>query len=49
MSPYFQLSSQTKIFEAMIQHLSGFTSNIRITINPDMCVMDAVNESQTSL
>ena len=49
MSESIQLTSQIKIFESMIQHLSGFTSNIRITIYPDMCVMDAVNESQTSL
>jgi proliferating cell nuclear antigen PCNA len=49
MSTYFQLTSQTKIFESMIQNLSVFTPNIRITIYPDMCVMDAVNESQTSL
>ena len=49
MSHSFQLTSQIKIFESMIHHLSGFTSNIRITIYPDMCVMDAVNESQTSL
>ena len=49
MTQYFELTTQTKIFESMIQHLSGFTSNIRIIINPDMCIMDAVNDSQTSL
>jgi len=49
MSPYFQIKNQTKTFGSLIQHLSGFTANIRITIYPDMCVIDAVNDSHTSL
>lgn len=44
-----QLEGQTKIFTAMIQNLSAFTPNIRITAYPDKCIMDALNESHTSI
>ena len=49
MSSTIQLEGQTKIFTAMIQNLSAFTPNIRITAYPDKCIMDALNESHTSI
>ena len=49
MSSTIQLDGQTKIFTSMIQNLSAFTPNIRITAYPDKCIMDALNESHTSI
>lgn len=44
-----ELTTKTKLFSSLIQQLSGFTPNIRISVYPEMCVIDAINDSRTSL
>ena len=43
------LTTKTKLFSSLIQQLSGFTATIRISVYPEVCVIDAINESRTSL
>ena len=49
MASIIELTTKTKLFSSLIQQLSGFTPNIRISVYPEMCVIDAINDSRTSL
>ena len=43
------LDSQIDLFSNIIQHLVVFSESIRIIGNNDTCLIDAINDSQTSL
>jgi proliferating cell nuclear antigen len=49
MASIIELTTKTKLFSSLIQQLSGFTATIRISVYPEVCVIDAINESRTSL